>query len=583
VWEDHLLPLLANMNAARLGSSCKALRDLVREHFKYLSPIKVWKLERGALTTFPRARAVEVQVDVDIAGGEEAMVQWLCEGGRGRYLEGLMEKDLCTRDPDLPYDPRLQGVFSQAVHGALQQGALPSLKKCDVFLIHPRQRASLEQGFTRAMQELRLNIDFHGEAVDVEHQLAALSLVRQLPALAKLELCVKAAGDDVNPLLWPPFISRSLKALRLDLEGFWGLRASESLMRALPGTLGASGATLDRLQVLLPSRFDHLGDGLIHLAKALRCCSPTLKDFRLSTTSEDALCDLDTSLHNTVNDAGRLYDHWTELLAGVSACRELQVLVLRAVMVESVFPSSTAFDRLTHLEINESERERPPEAGRLGLLELMASGRLPALAKLSVEVGWWRWGAEEVRTRVAPAFEAVAGTLTHLFLITADTDGLVWNEDAAYELGVALGRLRRLQDLALGLFEEGPLYRAVAQGLAVSGGDRPLPLLWRMTVASYCVGDPELVVCLLLPSVRVFITKYANPQSAVLTACAVRQAGYKHTWGMWCPRWNDTERRRSEIRGPVRSIVRGCRWEMALPSWVVLPTDFSEASGEPED
>jgi hypothetical protein len=49
-----------------------------------------------------------------------------------------------------------------------------------------------------------------------------------------------------------------------------------------------------------------------------------------------------------------------------------------------------------------------------------------------------------------------------------------------YELGVAVGKLRRLKDLALDLSEDGRAYHAVAQGLAASGGDRPLPLLWRV-------------------------------------------------------------------------------------------------------
>jgi hypothetical protein len=40
VWEDHLLPLLTCKDAARLGCTCKALRGVVREHFKDLGTIK---------------------------------------------------------------------------------------------------------------------------------------------------------------------------------------------------------------------------------------------------------------------------------------------------------------------------------------------------------------------------------------------------------------------------------------------------------------------------------------------------------------------------------------------------------------
>jgi hypothetical protein len=90
---------------------------------------------------------------------------------------------------------------------------------------------------------------------------------------------------------------------------------------------------------------------------------------------------------------------------------------------------------------------------------------------------------------------------------------------------------RRLKDLALGISEEGRTYHAVSQGLAASGGDRPLPLLWRLGVTSVVTNDADLLASLLLPSVWVFIsTLHSHDRSALLTACALRQAGYKHTW-----------------------------------------------------
>jgi hypothetical protein len=76
--------------------------------------------------------------------------------------------------------------------------------------------------------------------------------------------------------------------------------------------------------------------------------------------------------------------------------------------------------------------------------------------------------------------------------------------DVGYELGVAVGKLRRLKDLALGLSEDGHFYHAFAQGLAASGGDRPLPLLWRVWVSSEVKTNADLLASLLLPSVRVF-------------------------------------------------------------------------------
>jgi 2-methylcitrate dehydratase PrpD len=94
----------------------------------------------------------------------------------------------------------------------------------------------------------------------------------------------------------------------------------------------------------------------------------------------------------------------------------------------------------------------------------MASGGLPALAKLNASFQG-RWGAVKmIRTQVAPAFEAVAATLTQLSL-TRSKDGEMLDHELAvgYEVGAAVGKLRRLKGLALDLFRDGNSIRAVAQ------------------------------------------------------------------------------------------------------------------------
>jgi hypothetical protein len=108
----------------------------------------------------------------------------------------------------------------------------------------------------------------------------------------------------------------------------------------------ASGARLERLEILLPPAFEDIGDGLVHVAQALRCCSPTLKGFVLSMGGysmflryEDEDCEAQME---------RLRAQWTDVLAGVSACRELQVLTLPDTEIEPLFPPGTAFGRLTH-------------------------------------------------------------------------------------------------------------------------------------------------------------------------------------------------------------------------------------------
>jgi hypothetical protein len=145
--------------------------------------------------------------------------------------------------------------------------------------------------------------------------------------------------------------------------------------------------------------------------------------------------------------------------------------------------------------------------------------------------GEWGDGEGEMRTRVAPAFEAVAGTLTRLHLTeTLSFDSLGDREGMAYELGVAVGKLRRLKELALGLFRHASAYHAVAQGLAASGGGRSLPLLWRLEVTRDIETNADLLASLLLPSVRVFVSSHYTNRALLLLACALRQAGYKHTW-----------------------------------------------------
>jgi hypothetical protein len=127
-----------------------------------------------------------------------------------------------------------------------------------------------------------------------------------------------------------------------------------------------------------------------------------------------------------------------------------------------------------------------------------------------------------------------------------------------YELGVAVGRLRRLKDLALDMFEDGRIYHAMAQGLAASGGDCPLPLLWRVQVLSEVCGNADLLASLLLPSVRVFCSFHDDFRAALVMACALRQAGYKYAWVPWCDVGcvgRKSKGPRDELGGLLQSII----------------------------
>jgi hypothetical protein len=556
LWEEHLLPLLTCKDAARLACTCEALRGVVREHFREdLGTISVDTLQ-AALTTFPRARSVTLGDSSDDSEDEEMDVpaQWLREGGRGSYLE-----EIKVEVSDTP--------AAEFVHAALREGALPSLRRIHASLEHGFQRLSLTEGALRAMHELQLTIVCGREDKELVLQLAALGLVRQLPALAKLE--VEVQGDYGDPVQWPPFIPRPLTALHIDLRSCTGFNPFVPLLRALPGMLEASGARLERLELQICNYNPSLDDGLVHVAQVLRCCSPTLKAFLLSAGIEQVI-----RVPSMKRRVERRRVQWPDVLAGVSACRELQVLVLPFITVEPLFPPGTSFARLTHLEISDHEREHPPDAGVMGLWELMASGGLPALAKLSVRLeGRPGGGMDEVRTRVAPGLEAVAGTLTHLQLDKAAYDVCASDEvEVGYELGLAVGKLRRLKDLALDLFEDCRAYHAMAQGLAASGGDRPLSLLWRVMLPGAIQENSDQVASLLLPSVRVFYSAHCSGGAALLTACAVRQAGYKYIWSLRHPLRYEEESFKGKLHRIVSTIAPGCciridpGWQAGMPS-----------------
>jgi hypothetical protein len=479
LWEDHLLPLLTYKDAARLECACEALRGVVREHFK---DVVTSSGLRAVLTTFPRTRSVELYNGYGGWRPEEegAFLQWLREGGRGSHLATV----------------RLGGKALDLVHTALRQGALPSLKRVEVTLDLKDEaaRAYLTGGFLGAVHALDVSVDCN---VHVRPQLAALGLVRELPALAELELDLQRYN--CYPLQWPPFIPPSLKALRVDIDD---CRAPHigSLLCALPGMLEASGARLDRLEIKLPFDCEEIGDGFTHLAEALHLCSPTLTALELSTEGQLYFRPEALSYESKVE---RLRVHWADVLVGVSACRELEVLSFPNIIVETRFPPGTVFGRLTQLKIYDCQREHPPDAGGMGLWKLMASGGLPVLAKLTASLPEGEGGGVELaRACVAPALEAVAGTLTHLYLNQSSLSPRLSEEvDVGHELGVALNKLRRLKDLILGLSEDGRVYHALVQGLAASvcgGGSSPATAgraAWRNQGQCLPAGEPVATEC----------------------------------------------------------------------------------------
>jgi hypothetical protein len=280
VWADYLLPLLPYQAAARLACTCKALREVVRERFPGdvgNSSLALWELQ-AALTTFPRLRTLKLcgslaRQKIGVYGGRveaiqrEALVQWLRGGGYGKEITTM------ATDPDYPWT-------NAFIHAALWEGALPSLTDVSTDLASKDDRAVLTGGLLGGIHELRLRVS--DKTAGLAPQLAALGLVRQLPALTTLELSTHlevAIQDDSVP--WPPFIPPSLKALCLRIENDSSCVSLLEVLRILPGMLGAGGARLESLEVHITSGLEAMRGGLVHLAQVLRCCSPTLKSLLL--------------------------------------------------------------------------------------------------------------------------------------------------------------------------------------------------------------------------------------------------------------------------------------------------------------
>jgi hypothetical protein len=100
--------------------------------------------------------------------------------------------------------------------------------------------------------------------------------------------------------------------------------------------------------------------------------------------------------------------------------------------------------------------------------DLLANERLPALTTLELNGRGMSLEASEGVCRLGRALAAVAGTLQRLTI--KSTDSAEQPDEACYELGAAIGKLRRLRYLSLRLSEDGRSYHAVARGLAASGG-----------------------------------------------------------------------------------------------------------------
>jgi hypothetical protein len=397
VWEDHLLPMLTCKEAVRLVRTCKALRVVVREHVKDLGTVKVDKLQ-AALTTFPRARKVTLW-DFDEEskpGAPEALVQWLREGGRGGRDDA---KDVYRPERWCRHRRHPRGAATRCPPLAHGRGCRPGAGG---------PPSAADGGLPRRHARAALDRRSHDHA-EVVPQLAALGLVRQLPALATLHLEIRAPDDE------DPCVAALHPALpqgaRIDVTSG---RASEVLAARPPRHARGQRGQARTPRGPSSRRFEELGDGLVHWPRPCAAARPRSRAFFSSRRIRIIPM---TQRPMTTRSSGAA----ARAVGGAAGGR---VCLPRAPGARAAYasrsspcsrPASPSPASPTSRS-SDNERKHPPDAGTMGLWELMASGGLPALAKLSVWLFGLLGGDEEVRSRVAPALEAVAGTLTHLCL-----------------------------------------------------------------------------------------------------------------------------------------------------------------------
>jgi hypothetical protein len=454
LWRERLRPCLSGEEAVRLRGVCRALKGLVMGWPMRLAGRGVLPCE-AVLACFPAAEHLAIRFDEPLAPAEESKI-----------VELLRRHGTLKR-----VDWRGGAVVRRLLLSAVGAGALPNLTYFHFSLGDPSDRQILSHGLLPLLEEVHVTIE-----MDRKMQVAALEPLRRLPRLRRLWLWVYCDGGQEVAFPLPPFIPPSLKSLNLDISPG---RLLEPLLGELPSMLQASGAALEEVR-LCPLVGDPAGYGAA-LARVLRACSSTLKTVGLA--------------YHGIHVFGP--PRIGELaLALTSCCATLEVLHCAWAVFSAISATGPTFPRLTELRLWGEADEDIDLASPAW--DIMANGRLPALTSLNITIEYQlRW--EQGGGRLSRALEAVAGTLRRLTLIgSLEEDSPT---GASYELGAAIGRLRRLRFFDLNLFPDGRDYHALGRGVAASGG---CPELLEVTVLSLernldCLAyEPSLFV----PSVR---------------------------------------------------------------------------------
>jgi hypothetical protein len=484
VWREHIAPALSGGEVAGLRVVCKALNALVREWPLRLGGVATRDLE-AALTCFPATESLRIVGNNVVLAPvrEERVVELLRR--HGGTLKRVTDDGLGSR-----------GLLSSAVLA----GALPNLTFTRLSLRYFQHWEILSSAMLGSVEEVDLTVGLQPEE---RERFKALGHLRRLPLLRRLSLsCARRVTA-----AFPPFIPPSLKSLVLIIDHTATL---EALLRELPPMLQASGARLEEIDIRKPEQELSFEGGEL-LAPVLQECAGTLKTLKLG------------SLHGP--------ERWGSaspegLAAGLTTCSStLEVLHCPWAVFSALPVTCPTFPRLTELVLQRGPSVNIGASARVW--DIMTSGRLPALVELSVAgVPWDGLGkcwAEEGGRRLVRAFQAVGGTLRRLTF----TGQELGEERACHDLGTAIGKLRCLRSLHLGL-RGGKACHRIARGLAASGG---CPELLELEL-SQLSSEVELLTCepsLIMPTLRDLRLGdvHCTEEAALLVCCGLAKLGFK--------------------------------------------------------
>jgi hypothetical protein len=489
VWQGALTPLLSVREAARLRSVCKALKGVVNEMPLELDDVDVRDDLRVALTCFPAAESLSLDLNASLEAAEEStVVELLREHG-----ETLKRVTAGT------------GPARCLISSAVQAGALPKLSCFSMSVADPIHRQLLSDG----RFELVAQMDMTATDLCDGQQLAALGHLRHLPKLHSLSV---TWGGPTPQAVVPPFIPASLKSLTL--SGKHGLGPLLALLQVLPSMLRESSASLEEISLRGVQELSAEGAGAV--AEVLRTCSSSLKGFTWYVSG----------LHSLSDDCA------AQVASGLASCRgRLEHLEVPLSVFRRLPATCTSFPHLNQLNLYCGGDE--PTAFGSPVWDRLTAELLPVLADLSISGPGLCWGDEpdgRGEYRLIRALTAVAPTLRRLTISDVGYKAPDPPESVCRQLASAIGKMRRLRFLSLCLGDNGQTFQDAAPRpeecpelfeLHLDSLDQDADRLW----------DLEDGRCtMLLPSVRVVRCTSESLDEHLVLCCGLVEQDYKYRY-----------------------------------------------------